>query len=141
MNTNNRRRLLKVIPWALFSSFVLVAILSHDSEPLFFAEGPLAVGKPVFWLLFIGFLAYSIYCSQKENIFRTLNSIWPFHWARQIGLDLYLGVVIFCFFIYLVEGSLLIVVFWLLPILLFANLATLLYVALNYQTIVTFFVT
>jgi len=140
VNTNNRRRLLKVLPWALFSLFVFVAVFTHAKEPLFFAEGPLSAGKPVFWLLFIGFLAYGIYCSQKENIFKTLDSIWPFHWARQIGLDLYLGVVISCFLIYLVEGSFIVLAFWLLPILLFANLATLLYVALNYQTIVTFFV-
>ena len=63
-----------------------------------------------------------------------------YHWARQIGIDLYLGVGMFAFLVYLNEGSVLILLFWLAPFILFANLAVLLYVAMNYDTIISHFV-
>ena len=126
-------------PWGLFLLFVFAAMYFHSGEPLFISQGPYGAGKLIVWSLFVGFLAYSVYCSSQENIFRTIKSIFPFHWARQIGLDLYLGLTISLFIIYLNEGSLLIMALWLLPVLLFANLATLLYFAKNYDSIVSLF--
>lgn len=129
-----------VISWVVFGLFVAIAMVSHSGEPIFLATGPYAYGKYIAWGLFLGFLGYSYYCSTKENIFKTLKKIFPYYWARQIGLDLYLGLVVFLFIIYLVEGSLLVTLLWLLPILLFANLATLLYFAMNYAAIVALLV-
>lgn len=86
-------------------------------------------------------LAYSLYCSAKENIFKTVKRIYPFYWALQIGLGLYLGLVISLFIIYLNEGSFLIMALWSIPVLLFANLATLLYFAMNFDSIFSMFLT
>lgn len=128
------------ISWIIFAAFVFLTMLLHQGESLFVSNGPYPAGKILFWLMFFGFLAYSYYCSTKENIFRTIKTIFPFHWARQIGLDLYIGLVIFMFIIYLNEGALWVVALWLVPILLFANLATLLYVAMNYDSLVAHFI-
>jgi len=134
-------RLKQIVPWAVFAVFVSIALATHQGEPLFRSEGPYGPGKLIAWLLFLMFLAYSVYCSRRENIFRTIRSIYPFHWARQIGIDLYLGLVCALFLIYLNEASLLVLLLWLLPVLLFANLATLLYFAMHYDSIVSLFVT
>ena len=58
---------------------------------------------------------------------------------RQISLDLYLGLFLTSAVIYLHEGSLLVLLAWLPAILLFANLATLLYVAMNYDGLMAHF--
>ena len=129
----------RALSWVLFAGFVAAAILTHTGEPVFLSEGRYAIGKPIVWCCFILFVGYSYYCSTRENIFRTIRSLWAFHWGRQIGIDLYLGLVISSFIIYLNEGSLLVLGLWLIPILLFANLATLLYFALNYDSIVKLF--
>ena len=125
--------------WIFYFSFVSLAIIFHQGEPLFFADGPYAIGKPIAWLIFLGFLAYSIYCSSKDSFIKALPRINKEIWVRQIGLDLYIGVVMATFLIYLNEGSLLFVALWFVPILVFANLAVLLYVALNYGSIIAHF--
>ncbi|MEM8861384.1 MAG: hypothetical protein AAGD96_23925 [Chloroflexota bacterium] len=125
--------------WVVFALFVVVAMFLHDGEPLFVSQGAYPTGKVIAWLMFLAFLAYSIYCSTKENLFKTVRKIYPYLWARQIGIDLYIGLVISLFLIYLNEGSLLVVAFWLVPTILFANQATLLYIAMNYDSLVSNF--
>lgn len=85
-------------------------------------------------MAFVAFLAYSFYCSYKENIFRTIRKVAKFHWGRQIGIDLYLGLFIFQIFIYLHEGALA-AALWLVPTLLFANLSALLYLGIHFDSI------
>lgn len=126
--------------WIVFIAFVILAIAFKSSEPLFISSGPYAFGKYLAWLLFFSFLGYTIYCSSKESFFRSLRRLYPILWARQIGLDLYIGLVITSFLIYLNESSMLILLLWLVPIILFANLATLLYVEMNYDSIISHFV-
>jgi len=87
------------------------------------------------------FTAYSIYCSGRENIFKTIRTMAWLHWGRQIGTDLYLGLLLFLAVIYLHQGSVLVLAAWLIPVLLFANLATLLYVAIHFEALVARFVT
>lgn len=130
----------RAAPWVLFLAFVALAMGLHQGEPLFVSQGAYPLGKPLLWLILLGFVGYSYYCSTQENIFKTIKRIFPLHWARQIGLDLYLGLILMMFIIYLNEGSLLVLALWLVPILLFANLATLLYVALNYDSLVARFI-
>ena len=129
----------KSLSWIIFGVFVAIAMFSHNGEPLFISESPYAAGKIITWIVFFGFVAYSYYCSMRENIFRTIKTIWPLHWARQIGFDLYLGLLISMSIIYLNEGSFLVLALWFVPIILFANLATLLYFAMNFETIVSHF--
>ena len=125
--------------WIMFFAFAGLAVAFKGDEPLFVSNGPYAAGKYVAWLMFFGFLGYTLYCSSKDSFIKALPRINREIWVRQIGLDLYIGVFLMLFLIYLNEGSLLVVALWLIPILLFANLAILLYVAMNYGSIVAHF--
>ncbi len=126
--------------WLLYFAFVAIALANKGDEPLFYSDGPYAAGKYIAWAMLISFLAYSIYCSTQASFIKSLPRILEEIWSRQIGLDLYIGVVMASFIIYLNEGSLLVLLLWLPPILIFANLAILLYVAMNYGSIVAHFV-
>lgn len=125
--------------WILFFLFAVTAIYFHEGESLFISNGPYPFGKYIAWFLFFAFLLYSIYCSSKESLFKTVRSIYPMLWARQIGIDLYLGLVISTFLIYLNEDSLFALAFWIVPNILFANLSVLLYVAMNYDSLISHF--
>lgn len=132
-------RLLNHFLWAVFAVFVGTAIYLHKGEHLFISNGPIPAGKPIFWMLFAGFLFYSLYCSTRESLFKTIRQISAYHWGRQIGIDLYLGLGLTLFVISLNEGSPLALVLWAVPTLLFGNLATLFYVAMNYDGLVARF--
>jgi hypothetical protein len=126
----------KNIFWVLYFLFVFIAIIFSWKEDLLSSKGAFGFGKYIFWLAFLSFTAYSIYCSQKENIFKTIQKVAQFHWGRQIGFDLYIGLFIFLFFISLIEKSILIASLWILPTLFFGNLSPLLYLALRYDEII-----
>jgi hypothetical protein len=126
--------------WLVYSIFVIIAMSTHSSEPLFVSQGDYALGKPILWLILIGFLAYSLYCYVKENFFKTMSITGKYYWTKQIGIDLYLGVAITGAIIYLNEGSILVLCLWLVPLVLFANLATLLYIAMNYDSLTAHFI-
>lgn len=130
---------MKSLLWGLFVAFFVAAVGLGWHDGMFSLAGPLGAGKLAVWAAFLGFLGYSIQCSARENIFktiRTMNGLW---WGRQIGLDLYLGLALTLFLIYLHHGGL-VVALWLLPTLAFANLATLLYFSIYYDSLVARFV-
>jgi hypothetical protein len=124
----------------MYFAFVAIALLFHQGEAFFTTSGPYAIGKPLVWAAYLAFLAYSLWVSSRESFFKALQRMSPILWCRQVGIDLYLGVAFFGFLMYLNEGSLLVLLLWAVPMLIFANLATLLYLALNYQSIVAHFV-
>ncbi len=97
--------------------------------------GQLGMIKLVIWLVYIVFLIYSIYCSRRENIIRSVKSMTQLHWGRQICIDLYLGLLLTLLVIFLHEG-LFVMALWLLPILAFGNLATLLYFVIHFESLV-----
>ncbi len=125
--------------WVLYALFVVIAVLTHSGEPVFQATGPYAVGKYVVWALFFGFLAYSIYCSTQASFIKSLPKINQYIWARQIGLDLYISVFLSLGLIYFNSGSIWIMLAWMVPVIIYANLAILLYIALNYVSIIAQF--
>ena len=86
------------------------------------------------WLALLAFLSYSVYCSFQENFLRSVRSIATLHWGRQIGADLYLGLFVSLLIIFLNDGVF-VVLLWLVPVLIYANLAVLLYVAINFDSI------
>lgn len=124
--------------WILFIAFGIYAIMSRQDEFIFASQNEYAFGKYTLWLIFFLFFGYSLYSSTKENFFKTLAMITKKYWGWQIGLDLYIGLLFSLTLIYF-QGGVLIFFIWLLPVLIYANLATLLYLALNYDTIVTLF--
>lgn len=85
------------------------------------------------WLVFT---AYSVYCSTRESLFKTMKKMAALHWGRQIGIDLYLGLLMFCGLIFLVEGSLWIMLLWLAPTLIYGNIVPLFYAATRLPEIV-----
>ena len=125
--------------WGVFVVFVACALAFVRHDGMFAPGGPLTAGKYVVWAAFLGFLGYSVHCSRRENLFGTIRTMARLHWGRQIGIDLYLGLALMLFVIYLSEGSMLAVALGLLPTLAFANLATLLYFAIHYDSIVARF--
>ncbi len=125
-----------LVLWGLYIAFALIAVLANLQETTFRFIGPLGGLKAMFWLAYIIFLGYSVYCSTQENFFRSLRSIASLHWGRQIGADLYLGLCVGLLVIFLNEG-LVVALIWLLPTLIYANLAILLYIVLNFDSIVT----
>ena len=124
-----------VILWTLYVAFAAYALISNYEETTFRFSGTLGGIKALVWLILIAFLSYSVYCNHKENFFRSLRSIAGLYWGRQIGTDLYLGLLIALFIIFLNDG-LLIALIWLVPILIYANLMVLLYLAINFDSLV-----
>lgn len=129
MRTNN-------IIWLGYIALVVIAILCNGEEHPFISYGPLAVGKYIMWLAFLGFTAYSYYCGERENLFRTIKTMLSLHWGRQIGADLYIGLSLFITLTFFHQDNVLVPLLWMVPSLYFVNLATLLYVALHYDSIV-----
>lgn len=130
----------KLVFWGAFVVFAACALVFNWHDDLFTLSGPLAPVKLLVWAAFLGFLAYTVYCSSREDLFTSIRRIAELHWGRQIGADLYLGVLLTLFVVYLHEGSALVVCLWLLPTLAFVNLATLLYFAIHFDSIVARFV-
>ena len=124
-----------LVLWGLYGAFALFAVLANLQETTFHFGGPLVGIKAVVWLALFAFLGYSIYCSFQENFFRSVKSIVNLYWGRQIGTDLYLGLFVGLLVIFLNEGALVALV-WLVPTLIYANLVILLYVAINFDSIV-----
>ncbi|MDJ0909381.1 MAG: hypothetical protein QNI99_09305 [Woeseiaceae bacterium] len=125
-----------LVLWGLYGAFVLYALLANLQENTFQFSGPLGGVKAIVWLALFVFLGYSVYCSFRENFFRSVRSIATMHWGRQIGADLYIGLFIALFIIFLNDGAL-VALLWLVPTLIYANLVVLLYLAINFDAIVT----
>ena len=125
--------------WIFYFGFAAYAMLTHTGEPLFSLAGPYGWGKAVTWVTLFVFLIFSLYCTVRENFFKSIYKVNGYLWGRQVGIDLYIGLLVPLMLIYLNEGSLLVVAIWFVPILLLANLATLLYLAMNYQSLVAHF--
>ncbi len=86
------------------------------------------------------FSAYSFYCLAKENFWRACKGVWAFHWGRQVTADLFVGIFLFIFFIYMNEGgSVGATLLWAIPILVLGNPVALLYFVLNFDSIVRHF--
>lgn len=121
--------------WAIYGAFALFALFTNTDATTFQFNGPLGAIKALVWIALLAFLAFSIHCSLRENFFRSAKSLISLYWGRQVTLDLYLGLLITLLLVYLNEG-LLAVLIWLIPTLLFANLVTLLYLAIHFDAIV-----
>ena len=66
---------IKALFWGAYAVFVALALsLGWHGEILAFS-GPLAFVKLLVWVAFIGFLAYSIYCSAREDLFQSVAKL------------------------------------------------------------------
>ena len=133
------RFLKRNILWGQLIVFGILAAVTKADDSLFISNGPYGIGKYVMWLLFIGFLGYTIHVSRKEHFFKSVKSINKYLWGRQIGIDLYIGLLLPLTIIFLHAGPLYFLL-WLIPVLINANIFTLLYFALNYDSLVAQFI-
>lgn len=123
-----------IIGWGLYFAFVAAALATGWHDRLL----ELSTGKAVLLAVWLAFLGYSIRCGLKENIFKGLGTIFRFHWGRQVGLDLYIGASFMLAFIALSDGPMT-ALLWAVPILLFVNLASLVYILIHFEQIVARF--
>ena len=125
--------------WVIFIAFAIIALATKKDASIFISQGPYGTGKYIVWLLFFSFLGYTIYCSRKENFFKSIKRISEMFWGWQVGIDLYIGLLLPLLIIYLHGGSV-VLLLWIVPVLINANLFTLLYFALNYDSLVAQFI-
>jgi len=125
-----------LVLWGLYVAFAVFAIATGLNDTTFQFHGTVGVIKAVIWIALLAFLAYSFTCSLRENFFRAVRSIATMWWGRQVGIDLYLGLLLSLFIIFLNDG-LAVALLWLIPTLIYANLVILLYFALHIEAIAT----
>ena len=128
---------MKVLLWAAFSLFVAIALITNWDDRLLHFDDAIGLTRLFLIVVWLAFLAYSILCSQKENLFRTIAEMNKRYWGRQIGLDLYISVGLSIGLVYLVTGSIWQTVLWGIAFLPFANLAILLFVILYLDDLVS----
>ena len=121
--------------WALYAGFAVVASYANWQASTLEFSGALGGFKLFVWLALLGFLAYSFYCTTRENFFRSTKTVISLYWGRQIVADLYLGILIGLLIIVANDGFVVALV-WLVPLLIYANLTMLLYVALHFDELV-----
>lgn len=125
--------------WIFYAVFLVCAIAFGGREGLFATESDFATVKYLILLVFLGFLAFSLYATRRENFFRSIATMNNLLWGRQVGVDLCISVFLSLTVIYLVEGSALVLLLWFVPVLIFANLAILPYILLNFGEIAGLF--
>jgi hypothetical protein len=135
----NIRLLKQNFLWILFIGFAFFAIWTREDKFIFISQGSYYFGKYIVWIIFFFFFGYSIYCSSRENFFKSVIRISEMFWGWQIGIDLYIGLMLPLLIIYL-HGGVFVLLIWLIPVLIYANLATLLYLALNYDSLINHFI-
>jgi len=94
------------------------------------------------WLaiaVFIVFSLYTLFLFKAENFWRTIKAILAFKLDRQVVMDLYVGICLFGFIVYLNEDSALIALAWLAGFAVVGNPLTLLYFIINFQSLVSHF--
>ncbi|KPA20104.1 hypothetical protein shim_36020 [Shimia sp. SK013] len=125
--------------WIFYSVFCGFAVIYGGREAMFSLPERYALGKIALIVIFVLFVGFSLYATKVENFFRSVRTINGFLWGRQIGVDLYISVFLSLAVIYMLEGSLLTLALWSVPVVIFANLAILPYILLNYTALVQLF--
>lgn len=124
--------------WILFLLFSIYATETRNDEFIFSSTTSYGFAKACIWVLFFLFLGYSLYSSYKENFFKSVVRMSDMLWGWQIGIDLYIGIGLTLTIIFL-QGGVSVFVVWIIPVLIYANLATLLYIALNFDSLINHF--
>lgn len=125
--------------WMIYIAFVIAVLATNWHSNILSFNQPQAFGKILIWLVFFSFSTYTIYCSMTEDFFTILKQILAFKWSKQIFIDLTIGLFLSLFIIYWHSGSWVVTLLWVVPFVCFGNLATLLYFAVNYDSLVTIF--
>lgn len=127
---------LNIIGWGAYVVFAGVVLATGWHADALSPTGPFPAGKYALWVAWAAFLAYSVWISPREHIIESVKKINELHWGRQICLDLYIGFTLVAVGIGLVSRSWTTGLAYLLPVYLFGNLATLLWLALHFDAVV-----
>lgn len=122
--------------WLAFGVFVTIALVLRWHDGMLSPQGRFGAGKVVIWVAFAGFAAYTWAVSLRADLLAGVRQLAAMPWGRQVSLDLYVGLLLTMCLIAVHEGSGLVALLWLLPTLAFGNLATLLYVAIHYDSLI-----
>lgn len=90
--------------------------------------------------ILLGFSAYTVFCAVREPFGRSCRTVFSLLWGRQVVADLYLGLMLFAFIVYLNEGSLLTTMLWLIPMIVLGNIGTFAYFVFNFDTLARHFI-
>jgi hypothetical protein len=125
--------------WIVFTAWVGLVLYFGWHSQIFALNTPLAFVKGLVWLAFGAFTIFTYRCSSKENFVKSVKRMGTMYWGWQVGIDLYIGLSMFLLMIYLHTGSGFMVLLWVLPTIMFGNLATLLYLAIYFDSIIAKF--
>lgn len=85
------------------------------------------------------FSLYTVHAAGTESFWKSLKTVIALRWGKQVVADLYIGLLLFHFFVYFNEGSLLMTLAWLGPSLILGNLVTLVYFVVNFYSLLGLF--
>lgn len=85
------------------------------------------------------FSLYTVHATGKESFWKSFKAVMALRWGRQMFADLAIGILLFHFFVYFNEGSLLMTLAWLAPSLILGNLVTLVYFVVNFYSLIEWF--
>ncbi len=95
--------------------------------------------KYILLIILILFVGYTIHCTIKENFYISMKKIFKLLWGRQVGIDLYIGLLLFSFFVFMIEKSVGILLLWLVPSLIFGNIIPLTYLVTHFELVCNLF--
>lgn len=119
----------------LWFLFVGLAVYAFWDAPIYRAETGYLALRIAIWIVFLGFFGYSVYCSLRESLFGTVRKMGKLHWGRQIGIDLYIGLLLSLVWIGWSQANPWTILIWAPALLVYGNLATLLYAAFYFDSI------
>lgn len=122
--------------WLFYAVFLVLALIFGARENLVTTTAPFPIAKYVIFGGYIAFLAYSLIATKRENFFKSISILNRLWWGRQVGIDLYISVGLSLALIWMIDGPL-VLLLWAVPVIIFANLAILPYILLNYAAIVS----
>lgn len=122
------------IIWAIFFIISAATIATNWSPQLWQYRGAASLGKYALWVCFVAFVVYGLYATRREDFFKALRKIGAYYWGKQIAIDLYIGFAFFLIFIGWHQG-IYAALLWALPVLVYGNQLTLLYLAVHYDSI------
>ena len=122
--------------WMFYAVFLILALLFGARENLVTTTAPYPMVKYLIFGGYIAFLAYSLIATERENFFKTVSTMNRLWWGRQVGIDLYISVALSLVLIWVIDGPV-VLLLWAVPVIIFANLAILPYILLNYAAIVS----
>ena len=134
-----QRSLMRYQLWLFYVAFLAIAYVFGSREGLLNTQSEYANAKYLLFFIFVLFLSFSLYATSRENFFKSIGKINGLLWGKQVGLDLYISVFLSLALIYMVEGSVIVLLLWVVPVLVFANLAILPFILFNFGEIVGHF--